>query len=204
MAAPLGIEKTLSSGAATIARLLRAQGSGAAPVGAPVRIAQDEPKYAIVTEHAADLAEDVDQSGDVLLRRRLETDLAGAALIITQLKIWRAGHDALDGLILQWNSSRVATNDHRLSSCRPRPCAEAPGAFSAPCGRRGACAKTTASDFVTCRDVFSPARREMCAAICLGLREGTPTRGCGGEQGGKKKNRGRSGGSATKREGTKE
>ena len=75
---------------------------------APIRIPENEPQDAVVTEHAAHLAEDVDQSGNVLLRRRLKTDLAPAALIIAQLiiaqlKIWRAGHNALDGLIPQWN-----------------------------------------------------------------------------------------------------
>jgi hypothetical protein len=80
---------------------------------APIRIPENEPQDAVVTEHAAHLAEDVDQSGNVLLRRRLKTDLAPAALIIAQLKIWRAGHNALDGLIPQWNSSRIATDDHR-------------------------------------------------------------------------------------------
>src|SRR6266852_8340662 len=99
---------------------------------APIRIPENEPQDAVVTEHAAHLAEDVDQSGDVLLRRRLETDLSRAALIITQLKIWRAGHDALDGLITQWNSSRVATDDHRRSSCRPRPGAKTAGRFFPP------------------------------------------------------------------------
>src|SRR5229473_6822341 len=98
---------------------------------APIGIPENEPQGAVVTEHAAHLAEDVDQSGDVLLRRRLKTDLATAALIIAQLKIWRAGHNALDGSIPQWNCSRIATNDHRRSSCRPRPGANA-GRFFPP------------------------------------------------------------------------
>ena len=70
---------------------------------APIRIPENEPEHAVITEHSAHLAEDLDQSGNVLLRRRLETDLSRAALIIAQLKIWRAGHNALDGLIPQWN-----------------------------------------------------------------------------------------------------
>src|SRR6266849_5478321 len=99
---------------------------------APIGIPENEPQDVVVTEHAAHLAEDVDQSGDVLLRRRLKTDLATAALIIAQLKIWRAGHNALDGLITQWNSSRIATDDHRRSSCRPRSGAKGAGRFFPP------------------------------------------------------------------------
>src|SRR5216683_6537993 len=91
-----------------------AQGALARP-RAPIRIPENEPEHAVVTEHAAHLAEDLDQGGDILFGRRLETDLATAALIVTQLKIGRAGHHALDGLSTQWNSSRIATNDHRLS-----------------------------------------------------------------------------------------
>src|SRR5713226_7641832 len=132
---------------------------------APIRIPENEPQDAVVTEHAAHLAEDVDQSGNVLLRRRLKTDLAPAALIIAQLiiaqliiaqlKIWRAGHNALDGLIPQWNSSRIATDNHRVSSCRPRPGAKGAGRFFPPLAGGAALAqKRTASDFVTCRDVF--------------------------------------------------
>src|SRR6266852_4116313 len=135
---------------------------------APIRIPENEPEHAVITEHSAHLAEDLDQGGDILFGRRLETDLSRAALIITQLKIGRAGDHALDGSIPQWNCSRIATDDHRVSSCRPRPGAKGAGRFfPPPCGRRGACAKTTASDFVTRRGRFCPARREMCAAICL-------------------------------------
>src|SRR5216683_2978464 len=90
---------------------------------APIGIPENEPQDAVVTEHAAHLAEDVDQSGDVLLRRRLKTDLATAALIIAQLKIWRACYYALDRIIAQWNSSRIATNDHRVPSRFARPLA---------------------------------------------------------------------------------
>src|SRR6266849_9632506 len=96
---------------------------------APIGIPKNEPQDAVITEHAAHLAEDVDQSGDVLLRRRLETDLATAALIVTQLKIGRAGHHALDGLSTQWNSSRIATDDHRLSPAVRARALKAPGAF---------------------------------------------------------------------------
>src|SRR5712692_2217854 len=108
---------------------------------APIRIPENEPEHAVITEHAAHLAEDVDQSGDILFGRRLETDLAGAALIITQLKIWRAGHHALDGLSTQWNSSRIATDDHRLSPAVRARALNRRALFPAPCGRRGACAK---------------------------------------------------------------
>src|SRR6266852_6512656 len=88
---------------------------------APIRIPENEPEHAVITEHSAHLAEDLDQGGDILFGRRLETDLARAALIITQLKIGRAGHHALDGLSTQWNSSRIATDNHQVSSCRARP-----------------------------------------------------------------------------------
>src|SRR5216683_2941257 len=95
-------------------------------------IPQNEPKNAIVAEHAPHLAKDFNQGGDVSLRRRLEADLATAALIITQLKIRRAGHRALNSFIMQWNSSRIATDDHRVSSCRPRPGAKGAGRFFPP------------------------------------------------------------------------
>src|SRR5712692_11380096 len=99
---------------------------------APIRIPENEPEHAVITEHSAHLAEDLDQGGDILFGRRLETDLSRAALIITQLKIGRAGDHALDGSIPQWNCSRIATDDHRVSSCRPRPVLKAPGAFFRP------------------------------------------------------------------------
>src|SRR5713101_5905960 len=88
---------------------------------APMGIPQNEPKNTVVAEYAPHLAKDFNQGGDVSLRRRLEADLATAALIITQLKIRRAGHHALDRLIAQWNSSRIATDNHQVCSCRPRP-----------------------------------------------------------------------------------
>jgi|SRR5580704_9279071 hypothetical protein len=111
---------------------------------------------------------DLNQGGDVLLKRRLETDLAPAALIITQLKIWRAGHHALDGLITQWNSSRIARAIIGSPPAVRARVLKAPGAFSAPCGRRGACAKTPASDFVTRRDSFAGAARWAPQSVGLG------------------------------------
>jgi hypothetical protein len=103
-----------------------------------------------------------------LLKRRLETDLAPAALIITQLKIWRAVHHALDGLITQWNSSRIARAIIGSPPAVRARVLKAPGAFSAPCGRRGACAKTPASDFVTRRDSFAGAARWAPQSVGLG------------------------------------
>src|SRR5216683_6028023 len=99
---------------------------------APIRIPENEPEHAVITEHSAHLAEDLDQGGDILFGRRLETDLATAALIVTQLKIGRAGHHALDGLSTQWNSSRIATDDHRLSPAVRARVLKAPGAFFRP------------------------------------------------------------------------
>jgi hypothetical protein len=103
-----------------------------ARVRAPVGIPQDEPKNAVAAEHAANFTEDLDQCRDISLWRCFESDLTLAALIIAQLKIGRAGYYALDRLIAQWNSSRIATNDHRLPSRFGRPLAKSEGAFSRP------------------------------------------------------------------------
>ena len=79
---------------------------------------------------------DFDQIGDVSLRRRFESDLTVAALIIAQLKIRWAGDHALDGFVPQWEFSGIATNDH--SALRlPRPDAESAGRLFRPCGRGG-------------------------------------------------------------------
>jgi len=120
---------------------------------------------------------DLNQGGDVLLKRRLETDLAPAALIITQLKIWRAGHHALDGLISQWKCSRIATNDHWRSPLAAPECWKH-RAFIPPlrAGRRSA--KTPAPDFVTWRDAF-PRHGAKCAPQSRGLRGCTRFEGCG-------------------------
>jgi hypothetical protein len=47
--------------------------------------------------------------------RRLESPFGCGSLIIAQLKIGRAGHHTLDDVVARWNSSGIATDDHRLS-----------------------------------------------------------------------------------------
>jgi hypothetical protein len=104
------------------------------------------------------LTKDFDQIVDVSLRRRLESDLALAALIIAQLKIRRAGDHALDALVTHWKFLRIATNDHRFfSACRAQVL-KAPGVYSALAG--GAAQRENTG--VRFRDVperFFPARR---------------------------------------------
>src|SRR6266852_6321880 len=99
---------------------------------APIGIPQNEPQNAVAAQHTAHLAKDFDEGGDVSLGRRLESDLTLAARVIAQLKIRRAGYHALDRLITQWNSSRIATDNHQVCSCRPRPGAEGAGRFFPP------------------------------------------------------------------------
>src|SRR5260370_35561103 len=103
---------------------------------AQIRIPENEPQDAVVTEHAAHLAEDVDQSGNGLLRRRLKTDLAPAALIIaqliiTQLKIWRADHHTPAWLI----SPRQFRKKELPPRNTPRPLRAPPRPPPAECGR---------------------------------------------------------------------
>src|SRR3977135_2656193 len=111
---------------------------------------------------------DFAQIGDVSLRRRFESDLTLAALIIAQLKIRGAGDHALDGFVSQWKCSGIATNDHWRSPLAAPECWKH-RAFIPPlrAGRRRT--KIPAPDFVTWRDVFSR-HGAKCAPQSLGLR----------------------------------
>src|SRR5713226_5557901 len=151
---------------------------------APIRIPENEPEHAVITEHSAHLAEDLDQGGDILFGRRLETDLSRAALIITQLKIGRAGHHALDGLSTQWNSSRIATDDHRLSPAVRARVLKAPGAFFRPLRAARRLRKNNGVRFRDGPGRFFPGTARNVRRNLFGLREGTSTRGCGGGRGG--------------------
>ncbi len=99
-------------------RVHRARAAVAAASAAGVAVAQVQPQRSVIAQHSAHFAEHADQFGDEFVRRRLQADLCGVA-VVAQAEIGWAGNATMNRVVGQRFQQLAAVTVQQLNHSDP-------------------------------------------------------------------------------------